>query len=65
MKEMTNNRKYGNIIPVDDIDALQNALLNASLYQYSAKEAKEIAEYAQENFSWIKICEKLNVYLKA
>ena len=63
MKEITNNRKYGDIVPVNDINALSIALLNASVYQYSSKEVDEIANYAKDRFSWIKICERLNGFL--
>ncbi len=63
MKEITNNRKYRDIVPVNDINALSIALLNASMYQYSSKEVDEIANYAKDRFSWTKICERLNGFL--
>lgn len=64
MYEVTNNEKYGRIVPIDNADVLADAMLEATKHEYNEEEVKEIVAYAKEHFSWGKICEKLYDYLK-
>ena len=63
MKEMTNEERYGRIVPVDNIEALSDAMLEATTRKYDEIETKEIVEYAKKIFSWDSICQELNDYL--
>jgi Glycosyltransferase len=57
--EMTRKGKYGLIIPVNDINALSNAMVEISKTKFSPELSAEISEYANKQFSWSIICNKL------
>ena len=63
MYEVTGEGKYGQIIPVDNVEDLATAMVEATKKTYTSQEAQEIANYAKEHFSWMKICEKLQQYI--
>lgn len=63
MYEVTCDGKYGEIVPVENVEALARAMLDATKLEYTEDMAEEIATYAEEFFSWRKICEKLQEYL--
>lgn len=65
-KEFTNSGKYGITFPVNDINALSNALLKAASIDYSKKLMKEISTYAKNMFSWELICDDIyNMIMEA
>lgn len=64
MREMTWNGKCGEIIPMDDIEELKKALINATKAEYNATSVREIKEYADTQFSWSLICNELYNMLK-
>lgn len=59
MKEFTNSEKYGQIVPSDDVIALKNALIDAAKTETTVEETREIANYANKQFSWSNICKQL------
>lgn len=59
MDELTGNGRYGEIVPKDDVEALSNALVKMTYEKYDDSKIKEIKEYADRQFSWDIICEKL------
>ena len=63
MQEVTNDGKYGQIVPADNISALAQAMLQATQCTYTSEKASEIAEYAREHLAWDKICRKLYEYM--
>lgn len=64
MKEMTNNEEFGQIVPADDINALCSAIIAETKREYDYNEVCRIKQYAEEQFSWSKICERLYELLK-
>lgn len=62
--EMTCNGKYGKIIPVDNINALAEALRAEAAETYTDEMTSEIEKYAAENYSWKKICKALLEYMQ-
>lgn len=62
-KEMTRSGKYGHIIPADDVEALSDALVEATREQISKDKILEIKGYADEQFSWSAICNSLHEML--
>lgn len=63
MHEVTCEGRYGQIIPVDNVDAWAQAMVDAAKLEYTKEGAEEIADYAKEHFSWERICMKLQNYL--
>lgn len=59
MKEMTNNEMFGQIVPADDSDALCRAIIKETQREFSFNEVLAIKEYAENQFSWSKICDEL------
>lgn len=64
MYEVTNAGKYGKIVETDNVNALSEALIEATKETYLAETSVEMATYAHEMFSWEKVCEELYRYLK-
>lgn len=58
-REMTNRGKYGEIIAPDNVNALSKALLFATQQEYNQQDINEMVEYANNHFSWDRICAKL------
>lgn len=58
-REMTNSGKFGSIIDAENIDVLAEELVKASKRTYSKEDINELVEYANEQFSWSSICERL------
>ena len=58
-KEMTNNGRYGKIIEAENVDALTKELLNAVKQEYDQQQVDELVKYANEQFSWERVCKKL------
>lgn len=58
-REMTNRGKYGEIIAPDNVNALSEALLFATQQEYNQQDINEMVEYANNHFSWDRICAKL------
>ncbi|MCM1500289.1 MAG: glycosyltransferase family 4 protein, partial [Clostridium sp.] len=56
-REFTDSGKYGSVIPIENDEYLAEAMLESTKteWDYSAH-----SKYAHENFSWEKICGKLN-----
>lgn len=63
-KEMTNNGKYGKIIEADNIDVLTKELLNATKEEYDQQQIDELVRFANEQFSWERVCTKLYQAMK-
>lgn len=57
--EMTNDKKYGEIIKTENVEAWRDALIAATQKEYQQSEINEIVSYANKQFSWERICEKL------
>ncbi len=57
--EMTNNRKYGQIVASDDVDKLKEMLVKFTTMEFENKQTQEIVDFANDIFSWKNICEKL------
>lgn len=58
-KEITNAGTFGKTVPADDVDALSEAMLSETKYNLDYNEVKTIKDYADERFSWEKICDVL------
>ena len=58
-REMTNSGKFGSIIDAENVDVLAEELVKASKRTYSKEDINELVEYANEQFSWSSICERL------
>lgn len=61
--EFTCNEKYGKIVKSDDIKMLSKAMFEATLETYTDKITDEIIEYAERNFSWEIIVDRLYQYI--
>jgi len=64
MKEMTNNQKFGEIVAADDSEALSTAMIEETKREYNIKEIEDIALYAEQKFSWDRICSSLYPLIK-
>ena len=63
--DVTDNKKYGNIFPIDDVKELANCLVTACNNENSLYEnCKNIQEYVYKKFYWPVICKKVNNLLK-
>ena len=64
VRDITDNEKFGCIIPVNDIDRLSSVLReicqNEKLLEDNCISAQR---YAKENLSWISLCDKINKFL--
>lgn len=63
MHEIVNEGKYGQVVPVDDIDAFAEAMFLETKKVYTNTEIQEMIKYAKANFSWENICSQLYRYL--
>lgn len=57
--DVTRYGKYGQIIPVNDVESLANAMVAESLKNISNDERREMCDYAEQVFSWENICKKI------
>lgn len=60
-KEFTDNGRLGYIVPIEDDDALAAAMLRATKEDHNYEEQMN---YAYENFSWDRICERIDLLIK-
>ncbi|SOD20336.1 glycosyltransferase family 4 protein [Pedobacter xixiisoli] len=59
--DVTNNGRFGRIFPVDDVDALKEALLNlAKNEEFLKNNSTAISSFYQENFYWPNILSTVN-----
>lgn len=63
-REMTNNEKYGKIVKTESIKELEETILAATRYTYFTNEICEISSYANNLFSWDRICDVLYKEIK-
>lgn len=57
------NGKYCNVIPVDNISALAQAMLEAAEKPVDVQIRKERSQWVKDNFTWTQIVKKLDSYL--
>ena len=57
--EFTNKSKYGQIVKTNCVQELSDAMLRETKAEYNYEESLDIKSYADEHFSWEKICDKL------
>lgn len=62
-REFTADGRFGQAVPVDDVDAWAQALLNATREEYTPELAQRIAAYADEKYTWKNICAQLKEFL--
>lgn len=60
----TNDEKFGEIVPSNDVAGLSKAMVQATRYHYSQVQVRETVEYANNNFNWSKNCNKLYGLMK-
>lgn len=61
--DITGDKKYGNIFPVNDFEALSNKLTSiCSNEKLLEQVCSDIQVNTRNNFDWIKICEKINSF---
>lgn len=63
-KEITNNKKFGKIVKADDVVALSHAMTAMTKETYTEDKIKNKIDFAIKNYSWKRICGKLNNYLR-
>lgn len=60
-RDITDNEKYGKLFPIGDSIELANLLDFYSINDDKLREdCKLVQEFAYQNFSWLKICERIN-----
>lgn len=64
MEEATNKGRYGRVVPKEDKKALAEAMIQETKEIYGSGLYQEIASYAEQQFSWDRICEKLQEYME-
>lgn len=64
VKEFTNNFEYGVVVSVEDIHGLSNAILQETMRSYKESDVLDMMDYANRNFSWSGICNKLYSYMQ-
>jgi Glycosyltransferase len=57
--ELTDNGKYGTIIPPDNVEILTSAIIEETKKDVNDEQAMKIESYIQENFSWSNICNRI------
>ena len=57
--ELTDNGKFGMVVPPDDVQSLAEAMIESTKVDYSEIAVQEIMNYAKENYSWEAICKNL------
>lgn len=63
--DVTDNKKYGDIFPINDSTELSHMLIKYCNDQEYLKEiCTKIQDYAYKNYNWINICKKINDFLK-
>jgi GalNAc-alpha-(1->4)-GalNAc-alpha-(1->3)-diNAcBac-PP-undecaprenol alpha-1,4-N-acetyl-D-galactosaminyltransferase len=62
--DITDDKKYGSIFPINDHLALANEMIKVCSDETRLETVcRDIQTYTDENFEWIKLCEKINSYL--
>ncbi|EGW36167.1 glycosyltransferase [Desulfosporosinus sp. OT] len=63
--DITDNKRFGDIFPVNDVKSLADSLLrNCKDEETLRRVCREAQDYAYENFNWVEICRKLDNSLK-
>lgn len=63
-KDITDNKKYGDIFEVNNIGQLSQSFIKHCNDENELKiVCEEVQHYAYENFYWVKICKKIKDYL--
>ncbi|WP_315082248.1 glycosyltransferase [uncultured Clostridium sp.] len=61
--DITVDKKYGNIFPINDLNALSAELVTCCSNQaVLEKVCSDIQLYARDNFDWIKLCKTMNSF---
>ena len=64
-RDLTDNKKYGSLFEIDNVDKLANILKNICNNESLMKNnCEKIQEYINKNFTWKSVCEKALSYLK-
>ncbi|MFL0266761.1 glycosyltransferase family 4 protein [Candidatus Clostridium radicumherbarum] len=62
--DITNNKKYGSLFPIDDFEDLSKVLINVCSNEELLKQtSSDIQKYTKENFNWVSLCERIEYYL--
>ncbi|WP_443661889.1 glycosyltransferase family 4 protein [Clostridium sp.] len=62
--DITDDKKYGSVFPINDHVALANELITVCLNEARLETVcRDIQIYTKENFEWIKLCEKIECFL--
>ena len=65
INDITDNKKYGDVFEIDDVDQLSGCLIKAC---YNEEELKRVCtqaqNYAYEKFNWVRICSKIDRLLR-
>lgn len=63
--DVTDNKRYGDIFQIDNINELASLLVkHCKMEQELKTNCEAVQKFAKENFSWIGICKKINDYLR-
>lgn len=62
--DITGNKRYGDIFPIDNSEELAKILINRCINEDILKRVSHgIQRYIKKNFNWIKLCERIDYYL--
>ncbi|APC42746.1 glycosyltransferase family 4 protein [Clostridium estertheticum] len=62
--DITDDKKYGSIFPINDYVSLANELITVCSNEERLETVcKDIQIYTKENFEWTKLCNKINSFL--
>ena len=63
-KDVTDNKKYGDIFQVNDVKELSELLIKyTNDDEFLKKNCENIQKFAYSNFNWVDICNKINDYI--
>lgn len=63
IEDITDHRKYGKVVPSEDVDALIKALTSVAQMPDYTEQSEEIKRYAREKYGYKYLAGKLNKYL--
>ncbi|MCB2295467.1 glycosyltransferase family 4 protein [Clostridium algoriphilum] len=63
--DITDDKKYGSIFPIDDYNTLANELITVCSNEERLETVcRDIQIYTREHFEWIKLCQKIDSFIK-